>query len=354
MKVNDISLISMNEVLKISKANEISIIADKDLKIVATGEAFQIVRIIDADIIETGSIVISKDIVKMLGKTGLIAIDDNVILSKSKAIKLENPSESSDFIEYNNFELITTIENDDFDNLVSGAYASAKDDARPILKGINFKVDNNSITTCALDGYRMAVRKKRGILCNTPCNFTVDKKTLEIAKNLRSDCKNLYIGRGRIKLGTDKFYIVIMPMKENFINYESLIDKGFRTRIKVDSKELLSLLKNYNSKLVEFDIGLKDGIKVMSKIIKNKKRKVYKNGKYLEEMYQEPIADVEDTVKCIWQGERIKVAFNPKYFIDALKDKKEEIEIRFINSISPITLIQDDKYDLVLPIRIVR
>lgn len=352
MKVNGISLISMNELLKISKSDEISIIADKDLKLIVTSETFQIIRIIDADIVETGSIVISKDIVKTLGKTGFVTIADNIISGKNRTVKLESTNQGLDFIENDDFELVTTIENDDFDNLVSGSYAVSKDEARPILKGINFRIDYDSITTCALDGYRMAVRKKRNILCNAECDFTVDKKTLEIAKRLKLDYRDLYISKEHIKLGTDKFYMVIKLMDGVFIKYDSLIVKEFKTSVKVDSKELLNLLKSYNSKHVEFDIGTEDGIKIKAQITKNKKRKVYKDGKYLEEIYQEPVADVEDTIKCIWQGEPLKIVFNLEYFIDALKDKKEEIEIRFMGPVSPMDLIQDDKYDLVLPIRI--
>ena len=45
---------------------------------------------------------------------------------------------------------------------------------------------------------------------------------------------------------------------------------------------------------------------------------------------------------------------NPKYFIDALKDKTDEVEIKFTSAISPIVIEQDDITELILPVRLVK
>lgn len=359
MKVNDVSFLSINDVLNVSKANEIVIkTVDKTVKIIAGAGTYYVSKIsTEAEIIEEGSISIRKDLIKLLGKSGLVSIDGNNISYGNRSISVVDNSLSAEtYLEFDNFKPLVTLNRNVFDELVTNVYAVSQDDARPILKGVHFKLKGNVIETCALDGYRMATRKVEDENYSFDnYEFTVPEYLIKAVEKMKCGNITIEINNELIKLGDKDFYVVADLLKGNFVNYEQLIPSDSKTGVNINSSQLLDILKDYKSRLVTLKFGEdSDSINLHTTITKQCKRIVASNGKKLTEYYESPVADIKDKISCKWHGEPLEVSFNSKYFIDSLKDKTGSINIKFNSPISPIVIEQDNKFDLVLPVRIIK
>lgn len=360
MRANGISLALLNQVLDISKADRATIIANKnEVKVLAQSKNYYVTGINTmVDVSEPGSLTIDKDFIKMFPKYDFVNIKDKVISTQDRSLTINRVLDNQVAeIEIN--EKIAEFERLTFDEFVSNIYAVAQDETRPILQGIHFGINQGVLETCALDGYRMAVRKLELIRSDKSIGsmeFTIHSDVINAVNKIKSN-RDIYIYKNKdfVRFGTDYLYTTSKLLEGKFVNYNSLIPQYFRTRIKVDASELLKLLKSYKSRIVKFSIKSEEML-ITATIEKAKSRRVTdpKTHKQVTEHYFETIAIVNDKFPCKWQGEPIEIAFNPKYFIDALKDKKDEVEIKFTSAISPIVIEQDDKTELILPVRLVK
>lgn len=71
-----------------------------------------------------------------------------------------------------------------------------------------------------------------------------------------------------------------------------------------------------------------------------------------------PDCSIDDEFDIDYKGDNMEIAFNPKYLIDILKIHKDDEVVMKMNGPVSMAVIVDDfleeKYDLVLPVRIRR
>ena len=146
------------------------------------------------------------------------------------------------------------IDGEDFCELVKGTIfaVSQIEGTRPILTGINISVKNGVLQFVAIDGYRLAIRRKK-INIDNDIEFIVSGKALnEVVKLIDEETESVEIKVGkRLILFKISGYVFIARLLEGeFVNYEKIIptDHSQTTTLNcgelIDSVELVSLLIN--------------------------------------------------------------------------------------------------------------
>ena len=112
----------------------------------------------------------------------------------------------------------------EFKEIMEVLKATAKDDVRPILQGVNF--NNNEVV--ALDGYRLMLRK---INLQLKGNYTIHRNDLkEVLKAVKRDTEYIEITFNPdvvIFKVDDKEKFVFNVLQGSYINYKSLMPSEF-------------------------------------------------------------------------------------------------------------------------------
>lgn len=327
---------------------------DQNLRLVATDMDMGIDHVMEANIVSSGSIVVDarlfSEIIKKLPDSDVEVNlkDNNQLLIKCAHTKFnilsQDPTEFPELPEIEE-EQTHEISQGLFKNMIrQTVFAAAQDEVRPILTGVLMEIEDNSFNMVALDGYRVALRKgKMETYINN--KVVIPSKTLnEINRIMTGDDDE----KIKISLTNNHALFTVENTKLNsrllegeFINYKQILPKDFKSRIKVNSKDLLnsieraSLLgKERKNNLVKFTIN-------DEKIIINSNSE---------------LGNVHEEIKINLEGEDIQIAFNAKYFIDALKViDDEEVYLEFTTNLSPgiiRPITNENSIYLVLPVRL--
>ena len=223
-------------------------------------------------------------------------------------------------------------------------YAVAVEDVRPILKGVKLEVTKEKIVAVALDGYRLAVVNKPIVSCNAEFSCIVPARSLgEIAKLLEDSDENLKVcvGRNFLMVNIDNTRITTRLLEGDFINYNQIIPTNFNTTLVLNKEQLLdaldraSLLSRVDrNNLVKFDIS--DKVMVLSS--------------------KSDIGDIKENITISLKGNDLSIAFNARYFTEALRVISDEfLKLSFTSSVSPCIIKSNDTDEflyLILPVRI--
>lgn len=327
--------------------------ANNQIKFTGSDIDLSIQSKIDADVSESGKIVVDAkllgDIVRKLPNSNIEinTVDDNtieIICEKSKFNLIHMNADEFPNMPNVDGESTFSIDQKLLKNMIRGTiFAIAQDEARPILTGVLFEINDKKINLVALDGYRLAL-KSEDIESEDSIRAVIPGKTLNELVKILDDEGNVDVTFSKnhilINLGTTK--IISRLLEGEFINYNSIIPEEYNLRIKVKRSELLNcieraslLAKDGNTNLIKFDINDENMILTSNSQLGN----------------------VREELNIILQGEGLKIAFNAKYMIDLLKImEEEEIYMEFSSSVSPCVVKDTENNNctyLVLPVRLI-
>lgn len=234
-----------------------------------------------------------------------------------------------------------------FKNIINQTiFATSSQESRPVLTGLNVKIENDILECTATDSYRLA--KKTIILdkkIDENINIIIPTKNInEISKLILADDNNieLHIFSNKVIFKFDNIIILSRLINGTYPDTSKLIPTEFILKIKVklntffDAIDRASLLTNDADKnTIKFESnGSK--VKVSSNIPE--------------------IGNVEENLTVEKNNEEdIKIAFSSKYMMDALRSLQcENIELLFNGEIKPIIIknLDDESIiQLILPIR---
>lgn len=222
-------------------------------------------------------------------------------------------------------------------------FACSTDDSRPILKGVLFEIENNTLTGVALDGFRMAVVKKE-IKASQNMKVVIPARALnEIMRLLDKEDQSLKVilQKNTLLVEVENTILFARLIEGEFVKYNHIIPQSFTNTVTVNKQALLNSIERasivvrtdrYN--VVKFDI------KEESMTISSKSE----------------VGNVNENVPVTITGKDISIAFNGKYLADYLKITNEEFIILNLNTpIDPciITSIGSEGFlYLLLPVRI--
>jgi DNA polymerase-3 subunit beta len=227
------------------------------------------------------------------------------------------------------------------------SFAVSTSETRPILTGVNWKVENNELYCIATDSHRLAQRKAK-IEMETPANYNVvipGKSLNELSKILadNSESIEIVITENQILFKAKHLLFFSRLLEGNYPDTSRLIPSESKTNIVLHTKEFLHAIDRASLLARE---GKNNVVKLMT--LQDQLIEISSNtpevGKVVEEM------------KGIsMDGEELKISFSAKYMMDALRAiEGNEIKITFTGAMRPFVLypINDDStLQLILPVR---
>lgn len=224
-------------------------------------------------------------------------------------------------------------------------FATSQDETRPILTGSLIEIEDNQMTMVSIDLYRVAIKNAR-ISEKMSTKAVVPAKTLsEIMKilSLANECEDIRITYtdNYIKFTFDNVTIISRLLEGEFIKYNQIIPKDFKTKIIISKDNLYQAI---------------DRISLLAKEGKNASVKFTITDDNLRISSNVEIGNAEENVPLKLDGADLEIGFNPKYWLDVLKViDTEAIEVELTSNVSPCIVkpYNDPNYTyLVLPVRI--
>lgn len=224
-------------------------------------------------------------------------------------------------------------------------FSIAQDESKPILTGELIQIMNGNINIVSVDGYRISYKTSSIDSEENTISVVVPGKTLnEISKILSvepEETTSIFITDKHILFYLGGSTIVSRLLEGEFIKYEQSFTEDYKTKIFVNCSELISSLER--ASLIS-----RDSKKMPVKMEITSNSLIITSNTEMGTAYEE--------VKIEVDGEPLKIAFNPKYLIDALKAiEDEKVAIQFTTPLSPCIMkpIEDGNYKyLVLPLRL--
>ena len=225
-------------------------------------------------------------------------------------------------------------------------YATSTQESRPILTGINFKIENDKMECVATDSYRLA--KKIVDLDNTVdnlINIVVPGKNIgELSKILNDEDENveIHIFSNKILFKFDNILFQSRLLNGTFPDTSRLIPQEFELEIKADLNEFYNVI---------------DRVALLTTEKEKNVIKFETNGNEVIVSSNTPeIGNVEDRLSITKNNDKeIKIAFSSKFMMEALKTiNSKDIRILLNSDVKPIILKTDDDENLIqllLPIK---
>ena len=218
----------------------------------------------------------------------------------------------------------------------------------PILECILLTATNNKLTLVAIDGYRLAVSKTSLSSNVEDTNLIIPGKTLNDITSLVSNSEEFKMGfnDSHIIFNINKTTVVSRLLDGEFIDYSKLIKSEHDSTVTVNRKELLdsvdriSLLSHEKNNLIKLNI----------------------RDNFMQISSNNNAGDGTEEVSIELSGDYLDIAFNSRYFIDALKNMDcEKLILNFSTNVNPCLMnpiAKDDKDNnkeylyLLLPVRV--
>ena len=226
------------------------------------------------------------------------------------------------------------------------AFAAATEESRPVLTGVELKIEGNDFSLAAADGFRLAVQKDK---LTEPIDGNIEviipARTMnELNRLVSDDSEEIEVvmtpTRGQILFRSGDIEIVSQLLQGNFPNYQQLLPEEHSTRSIFDTNALQRAVRSAS-------IFARD----CSNIVRMQlvpPTEDDDNGKALISARSEEVGDNEDVVDAeSLEGEESKIAFNSRYLMDVLAvlDKGNVVlETTTASSPGVFKPVEDDGY----------
>ena len=226
-------------------------------------------------------------------------------------------------------------------------FAVSTSETRPVLTGVNWKVENNELICIATDSHRLALRKAKieaGL--EQSFNIVIPGKSLNELNRILDDhdeAVEIVVTENQILFKTKHILFFSRLLEGNYPDTNRLIPNESKTDIVVNSKEFLQsidraslLAREGRNNVVKFSTISENVVEISSF--------TPEIGKVVEELMSESIT-----------GEDLKISFSAKYMMDALKVLEgTEVRISFTGAMRPFVIhpMNDNStLQLILPVR---
>lgn len=225
------------------------------------------------------------------------------------------------------------------------AFATSTDESRPVLTGINFKINGDILECSATDSYRLA---KKEIRLTKPVeeiyNIIIPgKNIIELSRIIDGEEEiKLHIFNNKILLEENDLLFQSRLISGNYPNTSKLIPEDSILKITGNLSQLYNVIEQASILTTDKEKNIvslsTNGNLLIVKSVSNEKGKA------------EMKMNIEKN-----NNEDITIAFSAKYMMEALNAlNTENIEMSFVGEVKPITLKnteEDGLIQLVVPIR---
>ena len=225
------------------------------------------------------------------------------------------------------------------------SYAASVNESKPIFTGELFDIENGSFNMVAIDGFRLAIRNENTD-CSDSYHFVVPKKALlEISTLIKDDsgdkictiCNN----DRHIIFEINNVFVISRLLEGTFHNYRLSIPNGFKTEAVLNIKDLSTCLERCSLLIDD-----KNKSPISCDISGNSMKISCRTG----------IGKINETVPAETSGEAVKIGFNHKLMLDALRAAEgDKVRIRFNGAMKVIEILPlegESFIFLVMPIQL--
>ncbi len=261
------------------------------------------------------------------------------IKAGTKTITYTCEDVANEFIDTSDYKEIAKISQGELLVCIKGVkFGAAKDDARPVLQYILW--EGNSFVT--VDGYRITTKSSSAatdmpiLLTPTAYNLLeklLDKKSAEVVTVYldldHSDKRCISFEFGDIIL-------TCLVGEGEFMNYKQVFSNEYSIKLEVSRKRLLEKLEFLQQDKQPVVLTIGDVITLHTRSVTN----------HLSDSLT--VGELDSNLK-----EPLEIAFNPKYFIESLKNITDDsIILQFVGGhLSPLIITHSQGKDLLLPVR---
>ena len=225
--------------------------------------------------------------------------------------------------------------------------AAANDDARPLLTGVLFTTDNDSLRLIATDSYRLAVRDVPGVQgLGGNHDLLVPARALQelqrAASSLEPDAQiGVTLSDAEISFVVGGTSISSRLIDGNYPSVLQLIPASYPNQLRVAKDTLLTSLKR---------------AKLLAKDSTSSVRLTMKDRAVEIRTQSHDAGGVEDNVDADYNGEEITIAFNPSFLIDGIEAVPgDEVVLEMSDSVRPAMVhgVEDTRFRyLLMPVRV--
>ena len=209
----------------------------------------------------------------------------------------------------------TNIKSVDLGNAINSTiFASGTDDLRPVMSGVFFQFNSESLKFVATDAHKLVKYETSLYSANEVSEFIMPKKPLQILKGiLQADKSDLKIqhNNSNAKFIFGKSSITSRLIDGKFPNYEAVIPKDNPNVLTIDREMFLNSVRRVSifSNKTTNQIRLK----VTGSLLKISAEDFDFSNK------------ADENLECQYSGEDIQIGFNSKFIIEMLNNLDSEM-----------------------------
>ena len=224
-------------------------------------------------------------------------------------------------------------------------FSIAPNDSNKMMTGELFEIHENELRVISLDGHRISIRKIELKAPYGERKAIVPGKTLvELSKILTGgteDMVDIYFTDNHILFAFDQTLVVSRLIEGNYFRVNQMLSNDYETKVTIRKKEFLDCIDRATLLVKEGDkrpiiLNIADGV--------------------MELKISSQIGSMDENIDIELEGKNIKIGFNPKFLIDALRVIDDEsIDIYYMNPKAPC-FIRDEEQSyiyLILPVNFV-
>lgn len=225
-------------------------------------------------------------------------------------------------------------------------FAVSTSETRPVLTGVNWLIQDNELICTATDSHRLAVRKLKledEDIENK--NVIIPGKALAELNKIVTDSEddiNIFFASNQVLFKVGHINFISRLLEGHYPDTSRLFPENYETKIEMSNSDFYHAI---------------DRASLLAREGGNNVIKLSTGNNEVELSSTSPeIGTVKEDVDAnAVEGSSIKISFNSKYMMDALKAiDNDEVEVEFFGTMKPFTLKpkdDDSVVQLILPIR---
>jgi len=231
--------------------------------------------------------------------------------------------------------------------IVQTVFSASANTSRPVLSGVLFDLDRDTLKIVATDSYRLA-EKKLPIKEKTSVSLqsiiparTISELGKILSKSQEQDVEiNLTKNQVLFTIGNTEFMSRLIEGK--FPEYEKIIPKTSKTKVTVSTEDLSLIVKRVSLFARENNNSVK--------------LSVTNDGKLFLATEETKVGEEKAEVNVKMEGENNKIALNAQYLLDVLNFiQSEKILVEIDDKLSPAVIRPVDSKDyvyIIMPLKI--
>lgn len=224
-------------------------------------------------------------------------------------------------------------------------FSIADNENNKLMTGELFEIENDTLKVVSLDGHRISIRKISLKNSYSKKKVVVPGKTLsEVSKIVSGDMDkdvSIFFTDKHILFEFNNTVVVSRLIEGEYFKIDQMLSSDYETKIKMNKRELLDCIDRATLLVKEGDkkpviIDVRDGS--------------------MQLKMNSTVGSMDEEIDIEKEGKDLKIGFNPKFLIDALRViEDEEILIYMVNPKAPC-FIKDEKENyiyMILPVNFI-